>query len=247
MKSKKAIGAGLAGVAVLAVLCALIWLLSGVPDDQTRTAPASSLRAPLPIRSAAINKAQAAPTIALPDDNEQQNQHNQQPSPYEHVAWHRHTLLESDPILYEYRMLAEKVILDADERTSFHRLLQDTWLLERAKQDVLNPNTSHPLKQDSLKRLYQLDFLADAMAWGENPERTAVMDNLTSIIQTSIPEDFERDWRKSSIGDRIEAYAILRAGDPEKAAELRASLTDPTLRRAIDYAERRILDNEQNS
>lgn len=128
--------------------------------------------------------------------------------------------LDANPHLAQYYRLEQKVLPSEDERNTLRDMFSDVELIEKIKHDLLAEESTYS-KEVEAKRMVAVEFLTDAVAWGDNPAMPAVMEVIEGVvfaqnISTATPEDLVQ----SLAGDKMELYTQMLHSAPDRAAIL---------------------------
>lgn len=145
-------------------------------------------------------------------------------------------VLHSDPDLAAFRQLRRKALRTKDEQRRYHEMLQDRTRIAQAKLDLLEPDPT-PSEEEELNRIYQVNYLASALAWEQNPERAYIVDSIREILFSPITSEPTPEQRKSLLGDRMELFQYLTVTDPKEASAIRDEVKGTPLEQVFFHAE----------
>gem|GEM_PF-6326177 len=125
--------------------------------------------------------------------------------------------------LESYRPLKEKVVVNEAEQQALHALLADAERLEAAaailKGEALG---AHTTKTRAI-RMEAVDFLAEAIAWRENPSRSLALELARAAVLNENYHHVASAWLKQDfVGDKLELIEALRTEDPRSLKALAA-------------------------
>ncbi|TKD03811.1 hypothetical protein [Polyangium fumosum] len=145
-------------------------------------------------------------------------------------------VVREDPALAEIYYFRQHVLLDPIEREQYHELLADEWMLDKVRKDLLHPPEIHETVQGNTKRLMEIDFLRDAVAWAENPSREEVLSTIEAmILADNYPDGMGMDMRISISGNKMELYSLLYEFAPERAAGLVDKARGTKVAQLVEY------------
>jgi hypothetical protein len=129
--------------------------------------------------------------------------------------------LEDDPDMAHYYWLAQKVVPTEEHRRMRQEMLSDPELIQKAKMDLLAPGESTYSKEGEAKRMLDVEFLTDAIAWADNPEIESVHEAIEDVLfAENIYKDTPDDLAQSLAGDKMELYTQVLHTSPERAAAM---------------------------
>jgi hypothetical protein len=128
-----------------------------------------------------------------------------------------------DSAVAEIAYYRHHVLLDEHGKASYRAFLSDPAMLEKVKDDLLFPEEVRETLVGNTKRLIEIDYLHDALAWSENPNREEIVDTIADVILAdNFRDELGMDMRISLAGNKRELYALLH----EFARDRTASLVD---------------------
>ncbi|HYO74515.1 MAG TPA: hypothetical protein VEU33_51420 [Archangium sp.] len=229
-----------AGLGVLGLTA--MWLARGdAPPAPVREAAAPVPPAPV---AAAPPAAQARPAAPLPQPPELLAAPEELPGEEgEHGEFTTNTdlmkqkLFKTEPKLAQFDYFREHVLLDSNGRKDYQALLADRTMYEQTRHALLHPEAA---QQDSMpanvKRLMQIDYLREALAWKENPERPQLLTEVERIIlEDAFGPEMAPDVKRSLAATKFELFELLYRQEPERAQALVVAARGTRLEKLLEY------------
>jgi hypothetical protein len=130
----------------------------------------------------------------------------------------RRKLLAANKDLADYKYFEEKVLRTQAETQSFQSMLASTERLGKAFERLAAPTEKEFSDEAELERMYQVDYLEQALRWKENPEREKVLDLTERIILAdTLSPELPLELRRSRAGDKLELFKVLQEVAAERA------------------------------
>lgn len=145
-------------------------------------------------------------------------------------------IVANDRSFSEFAYYHDHVLLNVEQRDSYRDFLSDPEVLSKVRDDLAYPEETEESIEGNVKRLVEIDYLKEAIAWKENPEREtafAVVEDV--ILENNIPSDMDRGLRTSLAGNKMEMYRLLDDSDPTRAASVLERAKASDLSRLIQY------------
>ncbi|AKT36754.1 hypothetical protein [Chondromyces crocatus] len=128
------------------------------------------------------------------------------------------SVLEGDTLLSRYWALRNQPLHRREQRAGYLALLSDPAMHEKVRHELLHPNEAWQDARRNLQQLMEVDYLADALSWPDNPRREALLDLLaTTIGADNFTRGADLDQRRTKATVKMELYALLFALDPARA------------------------------
>jgi len=167
------------------------------------------------------------------------------PTPSERMHPVMKRALDEHPELSQYHWLAQKVLPTVEHRRMLEEMLSDLELIEKAKLDLLASSETDYSREEEAKRMLQVEFLSDAIAWKENPEMAAIVEAIEDVLLAdNISADMPDDLAQSLAGDKMDLYTQVLHSSPDHAATIAEHASgkpvDPLLTYSKDW-----LDSER--
>ncbi|MDC3962711.1 hypothetical protein [Polyangium jinanense] len=145
--------------------------------------------------------------------------------------------------LYYY----EHVLLDRESRKQYEKLLSDQTMYAEVKQGLLHPGETRETLQGNMTRMVKIDYLREALVWGENPSHEALLDTIEQILLAdNFTEEMGTDMRLSIATNKMELYALLFDHAPERAAGVVQAAKGTRLEALIDFIANSIAQRRKN-
>jgi hypothetical protein len=145
-------------------------------------------------------------------------------------------VLDDNPQLGQYYRLQQKVLPTEDERVALRHMLSDVELIRMLKEDLLTSEKAYS-KEAEAKRMVEVEFLSDAVAWADNPEMKAVTEAIEGFVfADNISADAPEDLAQSLAGDKMELYTQMLHRAPERAASLAERARGKNVESFLAYA-----------
>jgi hypothetical protein len=130
-------------------------------------------------------------------------------------------LFKKEPKLGEFDSFREHVLPDSATREAYRKLLADEAMLAQVKDDLLHPKDLKDTTATNVKRLMQIDYLRESLAWKDNPKREKVMDAVAGIIsEDSFAPGMPADVKRSLAASKMELFEIFSGHDAARTAAL---------------------------
>jgi hypothetical protein len=161
-------------------------------------------------------------------------------------------LFKKEPKLAQFDYFREHVLLDSATREDYRKLLADKAMLEQTRNELLHPKDTKDTTETNVKRLMQVDYLREALAWKEHPGRAQVLDMVESIIlEDSFTAQMPPDVKRSLSATKMELYEIFSTHEPARALALvekaRGTRLDKMVQYFAEYNQRRIVKERELS
>lgn len=133
----------------------------------------------------------------------------------------RRKVLAANKDLEDYKFFEQKILRTPGETQAFQAMLASTERLDRAVARLTSSGETAYSSEVELERMYQVDYLEQALRWKENPERERVFALAEQIILAdNLVPTLPIELRRSLAGDKLELYAVLQAVAPERAQRI---------------------------
>jgi hypothetical protein len=130
-------------------------------------------------------------------------------------------LFKTDPRLGEFDAFREHVLPDAATREAYRKLLADEEMIADVTDDLAHPKDLKDSMATNVKRLMQIDYLRESLAWKDNPKREKVMASVEGIIsEDSFGAGMPADVKRSLAATKMELFEIFSGHDAERTAAL---------------------------
>lgn len=145
-------------------------------------------------------------------------------------------VLDDNQSLGQYYRLQQKVLPSEDERVALRAMLSDVELIQQLKADLLASEKTYS-KEAEARRMVEVEFLSDAVAWGDNPEMKAVTEAIEGFVfADNIAADAPEELAQSLAGDKMELYTQMLHRAPERAASLTERARGKNVESFLAYA-----------
>lgn len=145
-------------------------------------------------------------------------------------------VVRADEALATVAYFRQHVLLSPELREEYHELLSDPEMFEKVRQDVLYPGEARETLAGNTKRLMAIDYLRDALAWDENPEREALLAMIEDmILEDNFLDELGMDMRISLATAKMELFTLLYEHAPDAAQTLVEAARGGKLERMIAY------------
>lgn len=136
-----------------------------------------------------------------------------------------------------FESLKKKVLLNRNELAEKETILSNLETVRWAESSLSAIPRSN---SEAKSRLAAIDFLEEAVAWKENPNRSEVIESIEGAIKTNRLAETKRELRNMVIGDKIDLFTTLVQEEPAKARAILTGSDDPWLRDILNYAVKRL-------
>ncbi|HEX5744737.1 MAG TPA: hypothetical protein VFZ09_00760 [Archangium sp.] len=230
-----------AGLGVLGLTA--MWLTRGDAPPAAARETAAPLPPASPVQASAAPPAAQARPAALPQPPELLAAPEEIPGEEgEHGEFTTNTdlmkqkIFKTEPKLAQFDYFREHVLLDSNGRKDYQALLADRAMYEQTRQSLLHPESAKDSMPANVKRLMQVDYLREALAWKENPERKPLLSEVERIIlEDSFGPDMAPDVKRSLAATKFELFELLYRQDPERALALAESARGTRLEKLMEY------------
>lgn len=148
-------------------------------------------------------------------------------------------VLDANPDLAEYYGLEQKVVPTAEEKQKLHALLSDPDMIQQITDDLLEPEAAYS-KDGEAKRMVAVEFLGDAISWGDNPAQPRVMEAIQNVIfADNIAGDAPDDLAQSLAGDKVELYTQMLGRSADNATVVAAAAKGKPVEALLSYTKDR--------
>jgi hypothetical protein len=145
-------------------------------------------------------------------------------------------IFKTEPKLAQFDYFREHVLLDSHGRKDYEALLADTAMYEQMRRALLYPADAKDTIESNFKRLMQIDYLREALAWKENPARQQLMATVENIIlEDSFGPTMPPDVKRSVAATKMELYEILFDQEPERTQALVEAAKRTRLEKMLEY------------
>jgi hypothetical protein len=128
--------------------------------------------------------------------------------------------------LDDYRPLKEKAVVTELEQRALHALLADPARLEAAAAVLGGEAEEAHTPKTRLMRMDAVDFLAEAIAWRENPSRPLALAMARAAVLDENHHRVTSTWLKLDfVGDKLELIEVLRTEDPDSLQTIATQAT----------------------
>lgn len=149
-------------------------------------------------------------------------------------------LFKTEPKLAQFDYFREHVLVDSNGRKDYQALLADRTMHEQTRHALLHPEPAQDSMQANVKRLMQVDYLREALAWKENPERRQLLSEVERIIlEDAFGPDMAPDVKRSLAATKFELFELLYRQDPERAQALVGAARGTRLEKLLEYVSTR--------
>lgn len=167
------------------------------------------------------------------------------PTPSKRIHPMIQSALDEHPELAQYHWLAQKVLPTQEQRRMLQEMLSDPEMIRLAKTNLLGSGETTYTQEEEAKRMLDVEFLADAFAWGDNPEIALATESVEEVLLAeNISADVPDELAQSLAGDKVDLYTQLLQRAPERAAEIakraRGTSAEPLLAYSKDWYEREV-------
>jgi hypothetical protein len=232
----------LAGLGVL-VLAAMLLAREDAPEAPAREATAPVPAAPARPVPAPPPAQQARPSAPLPQPPEllaapeklpgDEGEHGEFTTTTDVV---KQKLFKTEPKLAQFDYFREHVLLDSNGRKDYQTLLADRTMYEQTRNVLLHPGDAKDSMESNVKRLMHIDYLREALAWKENPERPHLLSALEGIIlEDSFDPAMDADVKRSLAATKFELFELLYKQEPERAKALVGAARGTRLEKLLEY------------
>jgi hypothetical protein len=176
--------------------------------------------APAPSAAPAASSLASAPPAAgepvpLPEDDGEHGEFTTSTDIF------KQQLFKREPKLGEFDSFREHVLPDEAMRAAYHKLLADEGMLAQVRDDLLHPKYTKDTPETNVKRLMQIDYLRESMAWKENPKREKVLAAVESIVaEDAFSSGMALDVKRSLAATKMELYEIFSGHDIARTTAL---------------------------
>jgi len=133
----------------------------------------------------------------------------------------RKKVLEANKDLADYKFFEQKVLRTQAETQVFQSMLTSAERLSRAFQSLASPGETEFSKEAELARMYQVDYLEQALRWKENPTQEKVLEVAERIILAdNLSPGLPIELRRSLAGDKLELFKVLQEIAPDRAQSI---------------------------
>lgn len=204
------------GIAILlaaGAIAAVFFLRRSEPAAPAPTPEAKPVAAANPSTPAA--PPMAGESVPLPEDD---GEHGEFTTSTDIL---KQQLFKTDPRLGEFDSFREHVLPDAATREAYRKLLSDEAMLADVADDLTHPKDLKDTMATNVKRLMQIDYLRESLAWKDNPKRDKVMSAVEGIIsEDSFAAGMPSDVKRSLAATKMELFEIFSGHDSERTASL---------------------------
>lgn len=204
---------GIAFLLAVGAIAAVFFLRRSEPAAPTPTSetrPVAAPVAPTPATAPLVGEA-----VPLPEDD---GEHGEFTTSTDIL---KQQLFKTDPRLGEFDSFREHVLPDAATREAYRKLLSDEEMIADVTEDLLHPKDLKDTMSTNVKRLMQIDYLRESLAWKENPKREKVMASVEGIIgEDSFAAGMPADVKRSLAATKMELFEIFSGHDAERTASL---------------------------
>lgn len=141
-----------------------------------------------------------------------------EPSPTGRIHPVMQSALRNNPDMAEYQWLAQKVLPTKEQRRLRRKMLSDPELIQIAWTGLLAPTETTFTKEGEAERMLYVEFLADAVAWADNPEVETVAFAIEDVLfAENISHETPDDLAQSLAGDKMELFTQMLHYAPDRA------------------------------
>jgi hypothetical protein len=113
------------------------------------------------------------------------------------------------------------VLPDKQKRDEYRKLLSDPAMMHAMAEELMNPGSGHPKPEEYYRRLIQIDYFEEALAWKDNPQREKLVELTRDMITKDNFQTGQDSARREILGGtKMELYHLLYDSDAQKAGEL---------------------------
>lgn len=200
---KLAVAAG-AALAAAAILTVALRQPKGVEMEPTSSAPRPTKPT---VELVPLATDQGVP-VALPEDDGEHGEFTTSTDIY------KQRLFRNEPELAQFDAFREQVLQDVASREAYHKLLADKEMVTRTKDELLHPKYEKDTMETNVKRLMQIDYLRESLAWKDNPARADVIDMVATVIaEDAFAAGMPGDVKRSLAATKMELFQILSGHD----------------------------------
>jgi hypothetical protein len=216
------------GGIVVGMIAAIAVVLVGPDDPPAEPAPAA---AQAPATHASPQAAPEPPGLpADPQPVDPMPADRPPLTPEETMA----EVLAHDKQLAAFMNYKKTVLLDAQRRDEYRKLLSDPRMLADIAAALMQPGSGPVAPEEHYRRLMQADYLDAAMTWKDNPQRDLVLATTGSVIaRDNFRAEHPTDRKQLLAGGKMELYRMLYEQAPARAdalvAQARSTAMAPLL------------------
>ncbi|WP_234065049.1 hypothetical protein [Myxococcus stipitatus] len=149
----------------------------------------------------------------------------------------RKKVLAANKDLEDYKFFEAKVLRTPAETETFQAMLSSPERLDRAFTRLTSSGETAYSSEVELERMYQVDYLEQALRWKENPERERVLDLAEKVILAdNLTPSLPIELRRSLAGDKLELFGVLQSVAPERALRTTERARGTRLERLLAFA-----------
>lgn len=219
------------GIAFLLAIAAIaaVYFLSG-SEPAAPVAPAAKPAAPVTAPIAKTAAPLMGEAVPLPED---EGEHGEFTTSTDIL---KQQLFKTEPRLEEFDSFREHVLPDAATREAYRKLLSDEEMLADVADDLAHPKDLKDTMATNVKRLMQIDYLRESLAWKDNPKRAKVIAAVEGIIsEDSFAATMPADVKRSLAASKMELFEILSGHDSERTASLVQSAKGTRQEKLVQY------------
>jgi hypothetical protein len=199
-----------------------------VPAAPPKPEPASAAQAQAP--AAQPPEMLAAPPEAIPGD---EGVHGEFTTSTDLV---KQKIFKTEPKLAQFDYFREHVLLDSNSRKDYEALLADRAMYEQTRRALLYPTDAKDTVESNIKRLMQIDYLREALAWKENPERSHLISEVEALLrEDSFGPTMPPDVKRSVAATKMELFEILHDQEPGRTQALVEAARGTRLEKLMEY------------
>lgn len=200
----------LAGVMVVAAVALVWWARSDAPPSpaapaQAAHSPAASAPAAPDLRASLGQPPAGIDPPAMPPDM---------------IA----RVLKKDEKLARFMDYHKTVLLSAERRDEYRKLLSDPAMMAAMADGLMAPGSGEVNPEEYYRKLMQIDYFEAALTWKENPQRDRVVDLTGEIIAKDNFATGQNTARRQMLGGtKMELYRLLHEQDAARTEQLVAA------------------------
>jgi hypothetical protein len=225
------------GLGVLGGAAALLSKGDGPEAPAQEAVPSKPELAPSAAR-VQLPSAQVPPLLAVPEEIPgDEGEHGEFTTSTDLV---KKKIFKTEPQLALFDYFREHVLLDSHGRKDYEALLAGTAMHEQTRRALLYPVDAKDTMESNVKRLMQIDYLREALAWKENPARQHLLSAVESVIlEDSFSPMMPPDVKRSMVATKMELYELLFDQEPARAQALVEAARGTRLEGMLGYIAKR--------
>lgn len=144
---------------------------------------------------------------------------------------------KAHPDFYPFQRLHSLALRRSTDQDEYRDLLKSPFLLRRAEELLTSFESLQPsVARDH--RIYAVNYLYEAVAWKENPNRREILASLQRLAVSPISKELgsDSDQIQDIFGDRVEVMMMMIHEDYTNAIRTYATMKDPVQRKLFNYA-----------